>query len=103
MIRLGSPFPTNHPRILSACSSDKGSIANWILSLAIFLAWVIGGIVRQPGFYDSVVIREFAGRFSETIHKPQPLYFYFPHLLHHRRTAGSGGRKSWAGARYGES
>jgi 4-amino-4-deoxy-L-arabinose transferase-like glycosyltransferase len=54
----------------------------WILSLAIFLAWVIGGIVNQPGFYESVVVREFAGRFSETIHKPQPIYFYFPHLLH---------------------
>ncbi len=29
-----------------------------------------------------MVIREFAGRFSETVHKPQPLYFYLPHLLH---------------------
>jgi 4-amino-4-deoxy-L-arabinose transferase-like glycosyltransferase len=54
----------------------------WILSLSIFIVWVIGGIVRQPGFYDAVVIREFAGRFTETIHKPQPLYFYLPHLLH---------------------
>ena len=55
---------------------------SWVLSFAIFLAWAIGGIVRQEGFYDSVVVREFAGRFSETIHKPQSLYFYFPHLLH---------------------
>ncbi|MGH8095508.1 MAG: ArnT family glycosyltransferase [Chthoniobacterales bacterium] len=54
----------------------------WILSLAIFLVWVGGGIVKQPGFYESVVVREFAGRFTETIHKPQPLYFYLPHLLH---------------------
>ncbi len=54
----------------------------WILSLAIFLVWAAGGIVRQEGFYESVVIREFAGRFTETIHKPQPIYFYFPHLLH---------------------
>ncbi len=54
----------------------------WILALAIFLAWAIGGIERQPGFYDSVVVREFAGRFTETIHKPQPVYFYLPHLLH---------------------
>jgi 4-amino-4-deoxy-L-arabinose transferase-like glycosyltransferase len=54
----------------------------WIFALAIFLGWAIGGIVRQPGFYESVVIREFAGRFTETIHKPQPLYFYLPHLLH---------------------
>ncbi|MGI8957008.1 MAG: ArnT family glycosyltransferase [Chthoniobacterales bacterium] len=54
----------------------------WIMSLAIFLTWAIGGIVSQEGFYESVVIREFAGRFTETIHKPQPIYFYFPHLLH---------------------
>ncbi len=54
----------------------------WVLSLVIFLAWTIGGIVRQPGFYESVVVREFAGRFTETVHKPQPIYFYFPHLLH---------------------
>ncbi|MBA3607659.1 MAG: hypothetical protein H0W43_03980 [Chthoniobacterales bacterium] len=54
----------------------------WLLSLAIFLAWAAEGIVRQEGFYESVVIREFAGRFSETVHKPQPFYFYFPHLLH---------------------
>lgn len=54
----------------------------WILALGIFLAWAIGGIMTQPGFYESVVVREFAGRFSETIHKPQPIYFYLPHLLH---------------------
>jgi 4-amino-4-deoxy-L-arabinose transferase-like glycosyltransferase len=54
----------------------------WLLSLAIFLLWVIGGIVRQPGFYESVVVREFAARFAETIHRPQPIYFYLPHLLH---------------------
>jgi 4-amino-4-deoxy-L-arabinose transferase-like glycosyltransferase len=54
----------------------------WILSLAIFLAWAYGGILTQPGFYESVVVREFAGRFTETIHKPQPFYFYLPHLLH---------------------
>ena len=54
----------------------------WVLALAVFLAWVWGGIVRQAGFYESVVVREFAGRFTETIHRPQPLYFYLPHLLH---------------------
>ena len=54
----------------------------WIASLAIFLVWVIGGIRFQPGFYQEVVMREFAGRFGETIHRPQPLFFYFPHLLH---------------------
>ncbi|MEO8439939.1 MAG: hypothetical protein ABI540_06925 [Spartobacteria bacterium] len=54
----------------------------WFLSLGIFLVWAVGGIMLQPGFYESVVIREFAGRFTETVHKPQPLYFYLPHLLH---------------------
>ena len=54
----------------------------WIASLAIFLVWVAGGIWFQPGFYQEVVMREFVGRFGETIHRPQPLYFYFPHLLH---------------------
>ena len=54
----------------------------WLLSLALFLAWAIGGIVRQEGFYEAVVLKEFAGRFSETVHRPQPIYFYLPHLLH---------------------
>jgi 4-amino-4-deoxy-L-arabinose transferase-like glycosyltransferase len=54
----------------------------WVASLAIFLIWVIGGIRFQPGFYQEVVMREFVGRFGETIHRPQPLFFYFPHLLH---------------------
>jgi hypothetical protein len=27
-------------------------------------------------------MREFIARFGETIHRPQPLYFYLPHLLH---------------------
>jgi 4-amino-4-deoxy-L-arabinose transferase-like glycosyltransferase len=54
----------------------------WIASLAIFLVWVAGGIWFQPGFYQEVVMREFVGRFGETIHRPQPLYFYFPHLVH---------------------
>ena len=54
----------------------------WIASLAIFLAWVVGGIRSQPGFYHEVVMREFIGRFGETIHRPQPLLFYFAHLLH---------------------
>jgi 4-amino-4-deoxy-L-arabinose transferase-like glycosyltransferase len=54
----------------------------WVASLAIFLAWVTGGIRFQPGFYEEVVMREFVGRFGETIHRPQPLLFYLPHLLH---------------------
>ena len=54
----------------------------WVASLAIFLIWAIAGIRFVPRFYDQVVLREFLGRFGETIHRPQPLYFYFPHLLH---------------------
>jgi 4-amino-4-deoxy-L-arabinose transferase-like glycosyltransferase len=54
----------------------------WLASLSIFLVWVAGGIRLQPGFYEEVVMREFVGRFGETIHRPQPLLFYLPHLLH---------------------
>ncbi len=54
----------------------------WVASLGIFLVWVAGGIWFQPGFYQEVLMREFLGRFGETIHRPQPLFFYFPHLLH---------------------
>jgi len=54
----------------------------WIASLAVFLLWVIGGILLVPGFFDQVVMREFIGRFGETIHRPQSLYFYLWHLLH---------------------
>lgn len=54
----------------------------WIASLGVFLLWVTGGIWFQPGFFDEVVLREFLGRFGETVHRPQPLYFYLPHLFH---------------------
>jgi 4-amino-4-deoxy-L-arabinose transferase-like glycosyltransferase len=54
----------------------------WFASLGVFLLWVIGGILLHPGFFNEVVIREFLGRFGETVHRPQPLYFYLPHLLH---------------------
>jgi 4-amino-4-deoxy-L-arabinose transferase-like glycosyltransferase len=54
----------------------------WLASLAIFLVWLAGGIRFQPGFYEEVVMREFVGRFGETIHRPQPFLFYLPHLLH---------------------
>jgi 4-amino-4-deoxy-L-arabinose transferase-like glycosyltransferase len=54
----------------------------WVASFAIFLVWVVGGIMRVPDFAEHVVIREFAGRFSDTVHRAQPVYFYLPHLLH---------------------
>jgi len=53
----------------------------WVVSLLIFLIWVAGGIFLVPDFYDQVVIREFAARFNQTIHRPQPSYYYIPHLL----------------------
>jgi hypothetical protein len=36
--------------------------------------WVVGGggIASMPGFYEQVVLKEFAGRFGETVHRPQP-------------------------------
>jgi len=54
----------------------------WLASLGVFLLWVVGGIIFQPGFFDQVVVREFAGRFGETIHRARPLYFYLPDLLY---------------------
>ncbi len=54
----------------------------WLASLAVFGLWVAGGVAWVPNFYEQVVLREFAGRFSETVHRPQPVYFYLPHLLH---------------------
>ncbi|MEY2489900.1 MAG: hypothetical protein QOC70_1842 [Verrucomicrobiota bacterium] len=54
----------------------------WLASLAIFLAWAIGGILLVPEFWEHVVMREFAGRFGEVMHRSQPIYFYLPHFLH---------------------
>jgi 4-amino-4-deoxy-L-arabinose transferase-like glycosyltransferase len=64
----------------------------WLASLGIFLVWAIGGVISVPHFFYEVVIkefgsrlvvaREFASRFGEAMHRPQPIYFYFPHLLH---------------------
>ena len=70
-----------HPRSQISASAWSGWWP-WVASLAVFLLWVSGGILFQPGFFNEVVIREFLGRFGETIHRPQPLYFYLPHLLH---------------------
>ena len=54
----------------------------WLASSTIFIAWVIGGVLFVPEFSEHVVLREFAGRFGEQAHRPQPFYFYLPHLLH---------------------
>lgn len=54
----------------------------WVVSLAVFLLWVAGGVAWVPGFYERVVLHEFAGRFNESVHRSQPFYFYLTHLLH---------------------
>jgi len=56
--------------------------APWSGAFLIFSLWVIGGILVADNFYRDVVLREFLGRFQETVHRPQPFYFYLPHLLH---------------------
>jgi 4-amino-4-deoxy-L-arabinose transferase-like glycosyltransferase len=53
----------------------------WLLSFLFFILWAAGGILFVPEFTEQVVLREFAGRFSEAVHRSQPIYFYFPHLL----------------------
>jgi 4-amino-4-deoxy-L-arabinose transferase-like glycosyltransferase len=53
----------------------------WVASLAIFLFWVIGGLILQPGFFDQVIVHEFLGRFSSAEQRPHPPYYYVAHLL----------------------
>ncbi|PYJ90631.1 MAG: hypothetical protein DME70_00215, partial [Verrucomicrobia bacterium] len=54
----------------------------WLLSFLVFVLWAAGGILFVPEFTEHVVLREFVGRFSEAVHRSQPIYFYLPHLLH---------------------
>jgi 4-amino-4-deoxy-L-arabinose transferase-like glycosyltransferase len=75
--------------LLFQCFAGKRSGANawcalwpWIASLALFSVWVICGIQFVPGFYEQVVMKEFLGRFSQTVHRPEPVLFYLPHVLH---------------------
>jgi 4-amino-4-deoxy-L-arabinose transferase-like glycosyltransferase len=42
---------------------------------------VLCGIKFVPRFYEDVVMKEFLGRFSQTVHRPQPVLYYLPHLL----------------------
>ena len=77
------------PGVMAAVACNRGKPWNgwcgwwpWFVSVALFLLWTGGGIIFQPGFYDQVVVREFLGRLGETVHRPQPIYFYLPHLLH---------------------
>src|SRR6266566_9828864 len=80
LLRLPKAFGT--PYQSAPLQSAWSSWWPWVASLAIFLLWAIGGILFIPGFFHEVVVREFAARFAETIHHPQPVYFYLPHLLH---------------------
>lgn len=52
-----------------------------LLAFAVFAAWVVGGVLDVPEFFENVVVREFAGRFEGT-HRAQPFYFYVPHLFY---------------------
>ncbi len=54
----------------------------WLVSFLVFLLWAAAGILFVPEFTEHVLLREFAGRFSDEMHRPQPFYFYLPHLLH---------------------
>jgi 4-amino-4-deoxy-L-arabinose transferase-like glycosyltransferase len=53
----------------------------WTASFALFCVWLLAGIEFIQGFYEDVVLNEFAARFHEGIHRSQPLLFYIPHLL----------------------
>lgn len=58
---------------------------SWLIPLALFLAWSVYGILTDAAFFDDVVVREFLSRFQEgarSDERPQPWWFYFPHLLH---------------------
>jgi 4-amino-4-deoxy-L-arabinose transferase-like glycosyltransferase len=57
----------------------------WLIPLALFLIWLGIGLWSNSAFYEDVVHREFLSRFQENSRddeRPQPLWFYFPHLLH---------------------
>lgn len=54
----------------------------WVASFEVFLVWVIGGTLFEPDFFENVVMREFAWRFSGAVHQSQPIYFYLPHFIH---------------------
>jgi 4-amino-4-deoxy-L-arabinose transferase-like glycosyltransferase len=57
----------------------------WLVSLAIFLIWVVAGWLWVPRFYELVIVREFLARFGEIgthVHRSQSFFFYVAHLLH---------------------
>jgi 4-amino-4-deoxy-L-arabinose transferase-like glycosyltransferase len=57
----------------------------WLVPLALFCTWLVIGCLTRPEFYHDVVITEFMSRFDQSLkahEKQQPIWFYFPHLLH---------------------
>lgn len=57
----------------------------WFAPLLVFAVWVGIGVWMSADFYHQVVLKEFLGRFDmgeAPVHKHQPVWFYFPHLLH---------------------
>ncbi len=57
----------------------------WVLPLGLFLLWGVAGLLSNPEFYEEIVVREFFSRFDQDIRSHetrQPIWFYFPHLLH---------------------
>jgi 4-amino-4-deoxy-L-arabinose transferase-like glycosyltransferase len=66
----------------NAAASAWSGWLPWLVSFLIFLLWAGAGILFVPEFTEHVLLREFAGRFSEEVHRGQPFYFYLPHLLH---------------------
>jgi len=57
----------------------------WVVPLLVFIAWGVAGILTNEEFYNQVVVQEFFSRFDQSLkshEKQQPIWFYFPHLLH---------------------
>ncbi len=57
----------------------------WVLPLVVFVGWGIAGLLGEPSFYQDVVQRELLSRFQDgtrSDERPQPFWFYFPHLIH---------------------
>ncbi len=64
---------------------NPGWRALFVGPMILFLVWAVGGILTSRDFYEQVVVKEFAGRFTvgeEAVHTNQPVYYYLPHLLH---------------------
>ncbi|MDP9100510.1 MAG: glycosyltransferase family 39 protein, partial [Verrucomicrobiota bacterium] len=66
----------------TAATSAWSGWLPWLVSFLVFLLWAGAGILFVPDFTEHVLLREFAGRFSDEVHRAQPFYFYLPHLLH---------------------